>query len=161
MYLFKRRIHSLAAAAKGTMSPMTAAKATVVLVVAEATAEAAALAEAAVEPRRNLMRPLRIPVSSRPGRNPHPDVSQDAWYYTSVKYVSSNGIMNGFADGTFAPITGSPVPSWLSCSTIWRDSLTLPVSPSPIPRPAPGMTVLSDGHGCGDSYRLCRRFRSS
>lgn len=35
--------------------------------------------------------------------NPYTDVSQDAWYYASVEYVSSNGIMNGYADGTFRP----------------------------------------------------------
>lgn len=35
--------------------------------------------------------------------NPYPDVSQDAWYYSSVEYVSSNGIMNGYTDGTFGP----------------------------------------------------------
>ena len=33
--------------------------------------------------------------------NPYTDVSQNAWYYASVEYVSSNGIMNGYADGTF------------------------------------------------------------
>lgn len=35
--------------------------------------------------------------------NPYTDVPSDAWYYASVKYVSSNGIMNGYADGTFGP----------------------------------------------------------
>lgn len=35
--------------------------------------------------------------------NPYTDVSQGVWYYASVEYVSSNGIMNGYADGTFRP----------------------------------------------------------
>lgn len=35
--------------------------------------------------------------------NPYTDVSPDAWYYASVEYVSSNGIMNGYSDGTFGP----------------------------------------------------------
>lgn len=35
--------------------------------------------------------------------NPYTDVSQDTWYYASVEYVSSKGIMNGYADGTFRP----------------------------------------------------------
>ena len=35
--------------------------------------------------------------------NPYTDVASDAWYYASVEYVSSNGIMNGYADGTFGP----------------------------------------------------------
>lgn len=35
--------------------------------------------------------------------NPYSDVPSDAWYYASVEYVSSNGIMNGYADGTFGP----------------------------------------------------------
>lgn len=35
--------------------------------------------------------------------NPYTDVSQDAWYYASVEYVSSKSIMNGYADGTFRP----------------------------------------------------------
>lgn len=35
--------------------------------------------------------------------NPYTDVSPNAWYYASVEYVSSNGIMNGYSDGTFGP----------------------------------------------------------
>ena len=35
--------------------------------------------------------------------NPYSDVSHGAWYYTSVEYVSANGIMNGYRDGTFGP----------------------------------------------------------
>lgn len=35
--------------------------------------------------------------------NPYTDVAPDAWYYASVEYVSSNGIMNGYSDGTFGP----------------------------------------------------------
>lgn len=38
-----------------------------------------------------------------PWNNPYTDVSKDDWYYDSVAYVSANGIMNGYADGTFAP----------------------------------------------------------
>ena len=35
--------------------------------------------------------------------NPYTDISQSAWYYTSLMFVTSNGIMNGFSDGTFGP----------------------------------------------------------
>lgn len=35
--------------------------------------------------------------------NPYADISQDAWYYASLAYVTSNGIINGYTDGTFRP----------------------------------------------------------
>lgn len=35
--------------------------------------------------------------------NPYDDVSDDAWYYDAVKYVSEAGIMNGMGASTFAP----------------------------------------------------------
>lgn len=35
--------------------------------------------------------------------NPYNDVSEDAWYYDAVKYVSEAGIMNGIGTSTFAP----------------------------------------------------------
>lgn len=38
-----------------------------------------------------------------PWNNPYTDVSKNDWFYDSVAYVSANGIMNGYADGTFAP----------------------------------------------------------
>ena len=40
--------------------------------------------------------------------NPYGDVSEDAWYFDAVEYVSQAGLMKGIAEGTFAPgIQGS------------------------------------------------------
>lgn len=38
--------------------------------------------------------------------NPFTDVSEGAWYFDAIKYVNSNGLMNGVGDGRFAPDAG-------------------------------------------------------
>ena len=38
-----------------------------------------------------------------PWNNPFADVPKDAWYYEAVRFVCERGLMNGYADGRFAP----------------------------------------------------------
>jgi len=38
-----------------------------------------------------------------PWSNPFGDVSENAWYYDAVRYVTENGLMNGYGDGRFVP----------------------------------------------------------
>ncbi|MDE7245503.1 MAG: S-layer homology domain-containing protein [Oscillospiraceae bacterium] len=35
--------------------------------------------------------------------NPFTDVSEGAWCYDAVRYVSANGLMNGYGNGCFGP----------------------------------------------------------
>lgn len=44
-----------------------------------------------------------IQVPETPWSNPFFDVAENAWYYNAVKYVSQNGLMNGYSNSTFAP----------------------------------------------------------
>ena len=43
----------------------------------------------------------------RPWNNPFSDVSEGDWYYEAVRFVCENELMNGYADGRFAP--GAPL----------------------------------------------------
>ena len=36
-------------------------------------------------------------------RNPYADVAADAWYYDAVWYVTENGLMSGYGNGSFGP----------------------------------------------------------
>ena len=43
-------------------------------------------------------KPIKTPWS-----NPFEDVDETAWYYDAVRYVSENGLMNGYDNGRFGP----------------------------------------------------------
>ena len=50
---------------------------------------------------------VKVEVSYKPTEtvwnNPFTDVSEGAWYYDAVRYVSENGLMGGYGDGRFGP----------------------------------------------------------
>ena len=50
---------------------------------------------------------VKIEVSYKPAEapweNPYTDVSETAWYFDSVRYVSVHGLMEGYGDGRFGP----------------------------------------------------------
>ncbi len=43
------------------------------------------------------------PEPGTPWNNPFTDISESAWYYDAVKFVSENSLMNGYGNGIFAP----------------------------------------------------------
>lgn len=43
------------------------------------------------------------PEPETPWHNPFTDISESAWYYDAVKFVSENSLMNGYGNGIFAP----------------------------------------------------------
>ena len=50
---------------------------------------------------------VKIEVSYKPvdtpWNNPFADVSEDDWYYETVRFVQERGLMNGYSDGRFGP----------------------------------------------------------
>lgn len=50
--------------------------------------------------------------------NPFTDVQQNAWYYSGVEYVCTNGLFNGLGDKTFMPET--PMTRAMLVTVLWR-----------------------------------------
>ena len=50
--------------------------------------------------------------------NPYTDVTQKAWFYNAVKYVTENGCMNGIGDNEFSP--NSPITRAMFATVLYR-----------------------------------------